>query len=160
MAEGLDVRSLMAMERKEHLVVPGLILFIIGLSMPIIIEKTGEFFGTFSKYDGSAFDLAFCCIMFLGLFLSAMGLIFRERGAIHKPLASSIIVLLTIDLIMWFVLPIVGVSSPTGLISLLPFLSPAQIPLGLTVVFILLVFASRGFYKRDPRKSGKPKYNN
>ncbi len=160
MVEGLDVRSLMAIERREHMVIPGSILFLIGLFMPIIIEKTGELYGSFSIYDGGAFDLAFCCIMFLGLFLSALGIIFRERGAIHKQLAASLMVVLIVDVILWFCLPILGLSSPTGLISLLPFLAPAQIPLGLTLIFILLVFASSQYYKKDPRKSGKPKYHN
>lgn len=160
MVEGINARSLLLIERREHMAIPGLILFFIGLLMPIVIQETGEFYGTFSIYDGGAFNLAFSGIMFLGLLMSATGIIFREKGEIHGPIAASMLTLLAVDAFMWFYLPTIGLSSPTGLISILPFLSPAQIPMGITVLFILLVLAARRFYRKDPRKSGRPKYNN
>lgn len=160
MVEGLDARFLFVLQRREHLVFPGTALFLLGLFMPILTQETGEFYGRFTQYDGGAFSLVFSVIMFLGLFMAAIGIIFRERGEIHGPLAVSIIAVLAIDLLLWFYLPIIGLSAPTGLISVLPFLSPAQIPLGITLIFILLVFAARRVYRKDPRKSGKPKYHN
>lgn len=158
MVEGLDARSLLLIERRERMVFPGTILFLMGLLMPIAIQETREFYGRFNAYDGGAFNLAFSAIMFLGLFMAALGIMFREKGEIHKPIAASIVIILALDTFMWFYLPNIGITAPTGLISVLPFLSPAQIPLGLTLIFILLVLAARRFYRKDPRKSGKPKY--
>ena len=160
MVEGLDARSLVLIERREHMVFPGTILFLIGLLMPIAIHLTDEFYGRFNTFDGGAFNLAFSAIMFLGLIMAALGIMFREKGEIHRPIAASLIAILVSDLFMWLYLPTIGLSAPTGLISILPFLSPAQIPMGLTLIFILLVFSARRLYRKDPRKSGKPKYHN
>ena len=160
MVEGLDARSLLVLEKGEQMVVPGAILFLIGLLMPILIRETSEFYGSFSRYDAGAFNIIFSSIMFLGLFMSAVGIMFRERGQIHRPTAVVLAIALAVDTVLWFYLPTVGLSTPSGLISLLPFLSPAQIPLGITVIFVLLVLAARSLYRKDPRKSGKPKYNN
>lgn len=160
MVEGLDVKSLVGLQRGENLVVPGTIMFLMGLLMPVFVTETREFNGRFNTYDGGAFDLVFSSIMFLGLFMTATGLIFREKGEIHRPVAGSILILLSFDVFLWFYLPTVGLSTPDGFISVLPFLSPAQIPLGITVVFMFLIFAARLLYRRDPRKSGKPKYHN
>ncbi len=158
--EGLDARSLFLIEKRERMVFPGSILFLIGLLMPIAIHETDQFYGRFNTFDGGAFNLAFSAIMFLGLIMAALGIIFREKGEIHKPIAASLIVILAADVFMWLYLPTIGLSSPTGLISILPFLSPAQIPMGLTLIFILLVLGARRFYRKDPRKTGKPKYQN
>jgi hypothetical protein len=158
--EGLDARSLFLIEKRERMVFPGSILFLIGLLMPIAIHETDQFYGRFNTFDGGAFNLAFSAIMFLGLIMAALGIIFREKGEIHKPIAASLILILAADVFMWLYLPTIGLSAPTGLISILPFLSPAQIPMGLTLIFILLVLGARRFYRKDPRKTGKPKYQN
>ncbi len=160
MVEGLDARSLLVIDKGEQMVIPGAILFFIGLLMPILIQETREFYGSFSRYDGGAFNMAFSAIMLLGLFMSAMGIMFRERGQIHGQTTVVLLFALIVDTVLWFYLPTVGLSTPSGLISLLPFLSPAQIPLGITLIFIVLVLAARSLYRKDPRKSGKPKYNN
>ena len=158
--EGLDARSLFLIEKRERMVFPGSMLFLIGLLMPIAIHETDQFYGRFNTFDGGAFNLAFSAIMFLGLIMAALGIIFREKGEIHKPIAASLILILAADVFMWLYLPTIGLSAPTGLISILPFLSPAQIPMGLTLIFILLVLGARRFYRKDPRKTGKPKYQN
>lgn len=158
MVEGIDARYLAKVERMDNLIIPGSILLLTGLLMPVLVEEFNDFTGRFTLSVLNVFNGTFCILLILGVILTAYSLTYRRRGDILMPLAPVFFVLLSIDLFIWIYFAILHwASGPSG-IFILPFAALGQIPLLLTLFFVSMVIIARFSYSRDPRKSGKPRY--
>lgn len=158
MVEGLNVKSLVAVDRMNNLVVPGFILFLSGLVIPFLLEE-------FSDYNSmiTPAELNFCngicsLILLVGITLFAFGITYRRGGNIARLLLYSFTLLFSIDAFLWIYFVILNwLPGPSG-IFIIPFAALGQIPLLLTLFFIVVLAVAHYAYIKDPRKSGRPRY--
>ncbi len=159
MVEGIDARSLFHSQRMNNLIEPGLILLFIGLFLPLLIVEFNNFTGRFTVAELNLFDTVFSAIMGIGLALLAYGVTYRRRGNVVVPIVLCILLLCSVDLFIWIYFVWLNWLPGPADIFIIPFAPPGDIPLLLTLLFILLILLARLSYFRDPRRSGKPKYS-
>ena len=159
MVEGLDARSLFRTQRMNNLIEPGLILLFIGLFLPLLIVEYNNITGRFTITELNLFNSVFSVIMATGLALLAYGVTYRRKGHIIVPIVLCILLLCSVDLFIWIYFVWLNWLPGPADIFILPFAPPGDIPLLLTLLFIILILMARLSYFRDPRRSGRPKYS-
>lgn len=158
MVEGINIRQMVHVKRMDNLIEPGCILLFAGLLVPVLFEIANYFTGRFSARELDILNGILSMIMASGLVLIAYGLTYRRAGDILLPLEFCLLMLGSIDLIFWvYFVWLNWIPSPSD-IFIFPYAPPGDIPLLLTVFFMIFVLAARFTYSRDPRKAGKPKY--
>lgn len=158
MVEGINARMLFHANRMTNLVGPGSALLLIGLIVPMVMEEVNEVTGRFTVNELNIFNGIFSVIMGIGLTLIAYGLTYRRKGDVVVPIVMCILLLCSIDLFIWvYYVWLNWIPGPSG-IFILPFAPPGDIPLLLTLFFLLLIILARLSYYHDPRNSGRPKY--
>ncbi len=158
MVEGLDAKSLFKAQRMNNLIEPGTIMLFIGLFVPILVEESNIQTGRFTTGEMNLFNGVFSVIMAAGLALIAYGVTYRRKGDVVMPILLCLLLLCSFDLFIWIYFVWLNWLPGPYLIFILPFAPPGDIPLILTLMFILLILMARVSYFRDPRRSGKPRY--
>lgn len=158
MVEGINIKSLVAVDRMNNLVVPGFLLFLSGLVIPFLLEEYSDLTGFIASPE-----LDFCngicsLVLLAGIALFAFGITYRRGGNISRSLLYSLVLLFSIDALLWVYFVILNwLPGPSG-IFLIPYAALGQIPLLLTLFFIFVLSVAHFAYIRDPRRSGRPRY--
>lgn len=158
MVEGLNIKSLVAVDRMIHLEMPGFILFLAGLTIPVILAEYNAITNVIAPVDLNFCNGICSLIIMVGLTFFAFGTTYRRAGNIPRPLLYFLALLVSVDTFLWIYFVILNwLPGPSG-IFIIPFASLGQIPLLLTLFFIMVLSMAHFSYIRDPRRSGNPRY--